>query len=150
MSGLNKVMLIGRLGKDPELKYANNGNAIASFTMATSETWKDKGSGDKKEKTEWHRIVAFGKLGEICGKYLTKGKQIYIEGKLQTRTWEQDGVTRYTTEIVVMDMQMLDSRADQGVEQPSREYGAASKPLADPYTGGRAQPPDDPGDDIPF
>ncbi len=108
--GLNKVMLIGRLGKDPEIRYAQSGTAVTNFTLATNEDWMDKASGEKKEKTEWHRIVAFGKLGEICGKYLTKGKQVYVEGRLQTRSWEQDGVTRYTTEIVADQMQMLDAK----------------------------------------
>ncbi|MBU1053130.1 MAG: single-stranded DNA-binding protein [Proteobacteria bacterium] len=114
MSGLNKVMLIGRLGKDPEIRYTNAGVAIANFTIATSEDWKDKASGEKKERTEWHRIVAFGKLGEICGEYLSKGKQVYIEGRLQTRAWDdKDGNKRYTTEIVSSDMQFLD-RKDSG------------------------------------
>lgn len=119
MSGLNKVMLIGRLGKDPEIRYTNAGVAIANFTIATSEDWKDKESGEKKERTEWHRIVAFGKLGEICGEYLSKGKQVYIEGRLQTRAWDdKDGNKRYTTEIVASDMQFLD-RKDSG--DPSRK-----------------------------
>lgn len=108
--GLNKVMLIGRLGKDPEIRYAQSGTAVTNFSLATSEDWMDKASGEKKEKTEWHRIVAFGKLGEICGRYLTKGRQVYVEGRLQTRSWEQDGVTRYTTEIVANEMQMLDAK----------------------------------------
>ncbi len=111
MSGLNKVMLIGRLGKDPEIRYTTAGVAIANFTIATSEDWKDKDSGEKKERTEWHRIVAFGKLGEICGEYLTKGKQVYIEGRLQTRAWDdKDGNKRYTTEVVASDMQFLDKK----------------------------------------
>ncbi|MEA3428209.1 MAG: single-stranded DNA-binding protein, partial [Thermodesulfobacteriota bacterium] len=105
MSGLNKVMLIGRLGRDPELRYTPNGLAIANFSIATSEEWKDKNSGEKKERTEWHRIVVFGKLGELCGEYLAKGRQVYIEGRLQTRSWEKDGVTKYTTEIVASDIQ---------------------------------------------
>ncbi|MFH2046908.1 MAG: single-stranded DNA-binding protein [Pseudomonadota bacterium] len=121
MSGLNKVMLIGRLGKDPEIRYTNAGVAIANFTIATSEDWKDKASGEKKERTEWHRIVAFGKLGEICGEYLSKGKQIYIEGRLQTRAWDdKDGNKRYTTEIVASDMQFLD-RKDSG-DSPRKDF----------------------------
>lgn len=126
--GLNKVMLIGRLGKDPEIRYAQSGTAVTNFTLATNEGWMDKASGEKKEKTEWHRIVAFGKLGEICGKYLTKGKQIYVEGRLQTRSWEQDGVTRYTTEIVANDMQMLDAKSpgDGGAGDGFRSGGAGA------------------------
>lgn len=111
MSGLNKVMLIGRLGKDPEIRYTTAGVAIANFTIATSEEWKDKESGDKKERTEWHRIAAFGKLGEICGEYLSKGKQIYVEGRIQTRAWDdKDGNKRYTTEIIASDVQFLDKK----------------------------------------
>ena len=110
MSGLNKVMLIGRLGRDPELRYTPSGLAIANFSIATSEQWKDKDSGEKKERTEWHRIVVFGKLGELCGEYLAKGRQAYIEGRLQTRSWEKDGVTRYTTEIVASDIQFLGAK----------------------------------------
>src|SRR6056297_441859 len=105
--GLNKAILIGRLGKDPEIRYTQDGRAVANFTIATNEEWKDKNTGEKKERTEWHRIVAFGRLGEICGEYLTKGRQTYIEGRMQTRSWEKDGVTRYTTEIVANNMQML-------------------------------------------
>ena len=114
MSGLNKVMLIGRLGRDPELRYTPNGLAIANFSIATSEEWKDKNSGEKKERTEWHRIVVFGKLGELCGEYLAKGRQVYIEGRLQTRSWEKDGVTKYTTEIVASDIQFLGSKDSAG------------------------------------
>ena len=112
--GLNKVMLIGRLGKDPDVRFTQSGMEVANFSVATSEGWTDKATNEKKERTEWHRIVAFGKLGEICGKYLAKGKQVYIEGRLQTRSWEQDGVTKYTTEIVANDMQMLDSKNAAG------------------------------------
>ncbi len=116
--GLNKVILLGNLGKDPEVKYMPNGNAVANITLATSETWNDKSSGEKKEKTEWHRVVFFGKLAEIVGQYLKKGSKIYVEGKLQTRKWQgQDGQDRYTTEVVVDiggTMQMLDSRGESG------------------------------------
>lgn len=100
MAGLNKVEIIGHLGGDPETRYAQNGNAITNITMATSETWKDD-QGNKQEKTEWHRVVFFGKVAEIAGEYLRKGSQCYVCGKLVTRQWEKDGVTRYTTEIVV-------------------------------------------------
>ena len=115
MSGINKVILIGRLGQDPEMKFTQTGQAIANFTMATSETWKDKNTGQKNEKTEWHRIVAWRRLAEICGEYLKKGSQVYIEGKLQTRSWEdKDGNKRYTTEIVANQMQMLGGRPSAG------------------------------------
>jgi single-strand DNA-binding protein len=119
MAGVNKVILIGRLGKDPEVKYLESGQAIANFSIATSEEWKDKGSGEKKERVEWHRIVAFGRLGEICGEYLHKGSLIFIEGRLQTRSWEKDNVTRYVTEIVASNMQMLERKSsdDAGRDQ---------------------------------
>lgn len=107
MASLNKAMLIGNLGKDPEIKYTPEGLAIAKFSMATKEQWKDK-DGQKQDKTEWHNIVAFGKLAEICGEYLAKGKQVYIEGRIQTRSWDdKDGNKKYTTEIVANTMQML-------------------------------------------
>ena len=109
--GINKVILIGNLGNDPEVKYMPNGNAVANVSVATTESWKDKNSGEKVEKTEWHRVVLFGRLGEIAGEYLKKGSKVYIEGRLQTRKWQgQDGQDRYTTEIVANDMQMMDSR----------------------------------------
>ena len=111
MSGVNKVMLIGRLGRDPEVRYTPDGTAIANFSIATSEEWKDKNTGEKQERTEWHKIVAFRRLGEICGEYLSKGRQVYVEGRLQTRDWQdKDGNKRYTTEIVASQMQMLGSK----------------------------------------
>lgn len=111
MSGLNKVMLIGRLGGDPELRYTPDGTAVAKFSIATSDEWKDKNTGEKKERTEWHRVVAWRKLGEICGEYLAKGKQVYVEGRIQTRSWEdKDGNKRYTTEIVASDIQFLGTK----------------------------------------
>ena len=97
MASLNKCTLIGNLGKDPEVRYTQDGKAVTSFSIATTEKWKDKVTGENREKTEWHRIVAFNRVGEICGEYLKKGSSIYAEGKLQTRSWEKDGVTRYTT-----------------------------------------------------
>jgi single-strand DNA-binding protein len=112
MSGLNKVMIIGRLGKDPEVRYTQDGAAVANFSIATSESWKDKESGQKMEKTEWHNIVVWKRLAEICGEFLKKGKEVYIEGKLQTSSWEKDGVKRYKTEIHATYMQMLGSRDD--------------------------------------
>jgi single-strand DNA-binding protein len=107
---INKAILVGRLGSDPEVRYTPSGMAVANFNIATNEKWKDKGSGEMKERTEWHRIVAWGRLGEICGEYLAKGKMVYVEGRLQTRSWEKDGVTRYTTEIVAQEMKMLDAK----------------------------------------
>ena len=140
MGGLNKVMIIGRLGKDPEMRYTADGVAIANFSIATSEDWKDKNTGEKREKTEWHRIVAFRRLAEVCGEYLTKGKQVYIEGKLQTRAWEKDGVKRYTTEILADKMQFLDTKSDSGSQ------GAAASDTAayDNYINSQSD------DDIPF
>ena len=112
MAGINKVIIVGRLGRDPEVRYTPDGTAVANFSLATSDEWRDKESGEKRERTEWHRIVAWRRLGEICGEYLAKGRQVYIEGKLQTRSWEQDGTTRYITEIVASDVQFLGSRDD--------------------------------------
>ena len=114
---VNKVVLVGNLGKDPEMRYMPNGNAVANLTLATTESWKDKQSGERKEKTEWHRLTVFNRLGEMCGEYLKKGAKIYAEGKLQTRKWQgQDGQDRYTTEVVVSEIQMMDSR-NQGQGQ---------------------------------
>ncbi len=109
--GINKVIIVGNIGQDPEVRFMPNGGAVANFTVATSETWKDKQSGEQKEKTEWHRIVMYQRLAEIAGEYLKKGSKVYLEGRLQTRKWQnQQGVDQYTTEIIANDMQMLDSR----------------------------------------
>ena len=108
MASVNKVILIGNLGKDPETRYAPSGDAICNITLATTDSWKDRATGEKKEATEWHRVVLFGKLGEIAGEYLKKGRTVYIEGRLQTRKYQdKEGVERYSTEIVASDMQML-------------------------------------------
>jgi len=153
--GLNKAMLIGRLGRDPEIRYTQAGAAVANFTIATNEEWMDKATGEKKEKTEWHRIVAFGKLGEICGNYLSKGRQVYIEGRIQTRSWEQDGLTKYMTEIVANDMQMLDPKgaSNEGYQQPAGPQSPspydAPKP-AESDDSGPASPEGGFDDDIPF
>jgi len=142
MAGINKVILIGRLGSDPEVRYTPSGVAVANFNIATSEEWKDKESGEKKERTEWHRIVAWRRLGEICGEYLSKGKQVYIEGRLQTRDWEdRDGNKRYTTEIVASDVQFLGPR-------DSSESARPRSTSTTDYQGVPAQGPAD--DDIPF
>ena len=122
MSGINKVFIIGRLGSDPEVRYTQDGAAVANFSIATSESWKDKESGQKMEKTEWHKIVVWKRLAEICGEYLKKGKEVYIEGKLKTRSWEQDdGVKRYMTEIHATYMQMLGSKRDAVDAKPLGE-----------------------------
>jgi single-strand DNA-binding protein len=142
MKGINKAIVVGNLGQDPEIRYTANGKAVANISIATSESWKDKSSGEQQEKTEWHKIVAWGRLAEIIGEYLKKGSQVYIEGKLQTRKWQDDGgIDRYTTEIVAHEMQMLGSRQD-GQQQGSRTQG--NTPSAAPPA------PDDFDDDIPF
>jgi len=115
--GVNKVILVGNVGGDPETRYMPNGNAVTNITLATSDSWKDKQTGQQQERTEWHRVVLFGKVAEIAGEYLKKGSQVYIEGRLQTREWEKDGVKRYTTEVVVDiggTMQLLGGRSQEG------------------------------------
>jgi single-strand DNA-binding protein len=157
MASVNKVILIGNLGRDPETRYMPEGGAITNISIATTETWKDK-NGDKQEKTEWHRVAFFGKLAEIAGEYLKKGSQVYVEGRLQTRKWQdKDGQDKYTTEIVANAMQMLGSRQGMGGGAPdageressgggsSQRPAAAGKPAA--KTGGKF---DDFEDDIPF
>jgi single-strand DNA-binding protein len=153
--GINKVILVGNLGQDPEIRYTADGRPIANFSIATSESWKDKNSGEKREKTEWHRVVVFGKLAEICGEYLSKGRQVYIEGKLQTRKWQgQDGQDRYTTEVVVDSfngtMQMLGTReGGGGGPRPAAGGGGGGSHQQDQ---GYPQQPyqNDKEDDIPF
>jgi single-strand DNA-binding protein len=118
MSGVNKVILVGNLGRDPEVRYTQTGTAVANFTLATSERWKDAATGENKEKTEWHRIVVWGKQAEIANEYLHKGKQIYVEGSLQTRDWtDRDGNKRYTTEVKAQRFQMLGGRSAEGPSQ---------------------------------
>ena len=177
--GVNKVILVGNLGQDPEIRYMPNGGAVASMTLATSESWRDKATGEQKEKTEWHRVVLFGKLAEVAGEYLKKGSQVYIEGALQTRKWtDQAGVEKYTTEVVVNvggTMQMLGGRtgggAPAGGGQASGDQGAQGgwgKPQqpqgGNQFSGGQQarpaaqnnapaqnnEPPMDFDDDIPF
>jgi len=128
-SGVNKVILIGRLGGDPEVRYTSNGGAVANFTMATNESWVGK-DGQKQEKTEWHRIVAWGKLGEICGQYLAKGRQAFIEGKLQTREWQdKEGGKRYTTEIVAQNVQFLGGQGERAAT--SSDFAGSSQGAPD-------------------
>ena len=135
---INKVILIGNLGADPEVRYSQNGAAVASFRLATTEVWR-KQDGSKEELTEWHRIVAFGRLGEICGEYLSKGSKVYIEGRLQTRKWQdRDGNDRYTTEIVARDMKMLSPRGTSG--EGGGSFGEDQPPFPEPVMG----------DDVPF
>ena len=114
MTSRNLVILIGRLGHDPDVRYLQNGDAVSSFSIATSEEWKDKNTGEKKERTEWHQILAFRRLGEICGEYLTKGSQVYIEGKLQTQKYEKDGITRYSTKVFASTVQFLGGGSGDG------------------------------------
>jgi single-strand DNA-binding protein len=124
--GINKVILVGTVGKDPEMKYMPSGDAIANISVATNDSWKDKNTGEKKEVTEWHRVVFFRQLAEIAGKYLRKGQQVYIEGSLKTRSWEKDGQKHYATEIVASDMQMLGGRPGGGMGAGNYEESAAA------------------------
>lgn len=175
--GLNKVMIIGNLGADPEVRYTQNSTAIANLSIATSETWKDKQTGEPREQTEWHRCVAYRRLAEIAGEYLKKGSKVYVEGRLQTRKWTgQDNVERYTTEVVINELQMLDSRggpqggAPQGQNQgfggqqsggfgggqPSQQQRPAPQPMQQnqqqqkPAEPAPFSPDNDFDDDIPF
>ncbi len=144
MAGINKVIIIGRLGNDPEVRYTPSGSPVAKFSVATSEEWKDKNTGEKKERTEWHRITAWGKLGEICGEYLSKGRQVYVEGRLQTSSYDdKEGVKRYSTEIVASDVQFLGSKESGG----GRSGGGGGAPPRESFGGPGAPPADE---DIPF
>lgn len=137
--GVNKVILVGNVGGDPEVRYMPSGGAVTNLTLATSESWKDKQTGQPQERTEWHRVVFFNRLAEIAGEYVRKGSKIYVEGSLRTRQWEQDGVKRYTTEIVASEMQMLDSRqGGQQGGQPSAQQGGYA-PQQDSQQGGFQQ-----------
>ena len=161
MASVNKVILVGNLGKDPEVRYAPSGDAFANITLATTRSWKDKTSGEKKEETEWHRIVFNGRLAEIAGEYLKKGRSVYVEGRLRTRKWQdKEGVDKYTTEIIADQMQMLGSREGMGggVEEGGGGGGGARSAGSG---GGSASPRpapakkpagnfDDMDDDIPF
>lgn len=150
MSSINKVIIIGRTGKDPEMRYTQGGDAICNLTVATSETWKDKATGEKKEATEWHRVSMFGKLAEIAGQYLKKGSLVYIEGSLRTRKWtDQNGQDRYTTEIRADAMKMLGSKPDGASRQQSDDDGY-SPPETNSRQGQQRPSFDDLGDDIPF
>ncbi|MFN3884724.1 MAG: single-stranded DNA-binding protein [Rhodocyclaceae bacterium] len=150
MASVNKVILVGNLGADPEVRYLPNGDAVTNIRVATTETWKDKATGEKKELTEWHRVVFFRKLAEIAGQYLKKGSQVYIEGRLRTRKWQgQDGQDRYTTEIEAQEMQMLGRREGMGGDTVrDKDARPAARPAAAsvPSDGGF----NDVEDDIPF
>ncbi|MCL5043207.1 MAG: single-stranded DNA-binding protein [Gammaproteobacteria bacterium] len=157
--GVNKVILIGNLGGDPDVRYLPNGNAVANITLATTDSWKDKQSGQMQEKTEWHRVVFFGRVAEVVGEYARKGSKLYVEGRLQTREWEKDGIKRYTTEVVVDlggQMQLLDGRG-QGGEAPAprqsapRQQPQQQRPQQQPAEQAQATPDYDSfDDDIPF
>ncbi|MBQ75610.1 MAG: single-stranded DNA-binding protein [Gammaproteobacteria bacterium] len=144
--GINKVILVGNLGNDPETRYMPDGNAVTNVSIATSKSWKDRNSGEQREKTEWHRVVFFRRLGEIAAEYLKKGSKVYVEGELQTRQWEKDGQKHYTTEIIGNEMQMLDSRGGGGgmPSSSSGGPGGGAGPDLEP------PPADDFDDDIPF
>lgn len=150
--GVNKVILIGNLGADPEVRYTPNGNAIANATLATSTTWRDKQSGELQDRTEWHRIVFFNRLAEIVGEYLHKGSKVYIEGSLRTRKWQdKSGIDRYTTEIIANEMHMLDSRGGAG--EGGHQGGYQNNQYNDGNNNATSQEPVDVGlsdDDIPF
>jgi len=155
--GINKVILVGNLGQDPEIRYTPDGRPIANFSIATSETWNDKNTGERREKTEWHRVVVFGKLAEICGEYLSKGRQVYIEGKLQTRKWQtKEGQDRWTTEVVVDmrgTMQMLGPREAGGGGGAPRAGRSSQGQQGGGYDGGDYNNPpaySEADDDIPF
>ena len=130
-SGINKVILVGNLGQDPEIKYTAGGAAVTTLSIATSDSWKDKDSGMDQERTEWHRVVLWRRLAEIAGEYLKKGSKVYIEGQLQTRKWEQEGQTRYTTEIIARDMQFLDSRGSSNNESTQKSSEMNDQSAAD-------------------
>lgn len=155
--GVNKVIIVGNLGNDPEVRYMPNGGAVANVSVATTESWKDKQSGQKVDKTEWHRVVFYNKLAEIVGEYLKKGSQIYLEGRLQTRKWQnKDGVDQYTTEIVASEMQMLGGRNDSGgsasfgSQSRGNDFGGGQQQRSAPQAAPAAAPADDFDDDIPF
>ncbi len=173
--GINKVILVGNLGNDPEVRYMPSGGAVANITIATSDSWRDKATGEQREKTEWHRVAIFGKLAEVAGEYLRKGSQVYIEGQLQTRKWQdQSGQERYTTEVVVQGfngvMQMLGGRAQGGAPQQQQQQGGWGQPQQPAYNAPQQpqqqkpaqqqpqqqsqpqynEPPMDFDDDIPF
>jgi len=162
MASVNKVIIVGNLGRDPETRYMPNGDAVTNVAVATTESWKDKNSGEKKELTEWHRITFYRKLAEIAGQYLKKGSQVYVEGRLQTRKWtDKDGVEKYTTEIIADTMQMLGGRQGMGggasddggyggAPAPARQNAGGGAPARAPAANRPAPNFSDMDDDIPF
>lgn len=155
--GINKVILVGNLGRDPETRYMPSGGAVTNVSVATSKQWRDRESGEQKERTEWHRVVFFNRLAEIAGEYLKRGSKVYIEGELRTRDWEKDGQKHYTTEIVANEMQMLDGRGEMGGSSGGGGYGGGSGGGggSSSSSGGGMDdfgppPQDDFDDDIPF
>ena len=134
--GINKVILVGNVGQDPETRYMPNGGAVTNLSIATSESWKDKNSGEQQERTEWHRVVFYQRLAEIVAEYVKKGSKIYVEGSLRTRSWEQDGVKRYATEIIANEMQMLDGRGEGRGDSGSRPMGDSDSAPRSSYQGG--------------
>ena len=141
--GINKVILVGNLGRDPETRYMPSGNAVTNVSVATSKSWKDRDSGEQKDRTEWHRVVFFNRLAEIANEYLRKGSKVYVEGELRTREWEREGQKHYTTEVVANEMQMLDNRGDMPVSNTDVNPTSTTNNFASP-------PPEDFDDDIPF
>lgn len=152
--GVNKVILVGNLGQDPEVRYLPNGGAVANITLATSESWRDKATGEQKEQTEWHRVVLFGKLAEVAGEYLRKGSQVYIEGQLRTRKWtDQSGVEKYTTEVLVNVggvMQMLGGKQGGNEQSPAPRNNSQQRSQPAQQQAQHSEPPMDFDDDIPF
>ncbi len=149
--GINKVILIGNIGGDPEVRYMPNGNAVATLSLATSETWKDKQTGDKQERTEWHRVVCFNRLGEIAGEYIRKGSKLYVEGSLRTRKWQdQQGQDRYTTEIVASDIQMLDAKGGSSPMMSHQASPATESAAPSPHQAISQEAFSELDDDIPF
>lgn len=148
MSGVNKVILVGRLGKDPEVRHLENGATVANFSIATSETYKDRQTGERREQTEWHNVVLWRGLAEVAEKYVKKGDMIYVEGKLRTRSWEKDGVTRYTTEVVGDNMTMLGGGGNSGAASGGGMQASQSQSMEQPQT--QSSPADDVTDDLPF
>ncbi len=156
--GINKVILIGNLGRDPETRMTTDGRAVCNISVATTKSWRDRGTNEQKERTEWHRVVFFNRLAEIAGEYLRKGSKIYLEGELQTRDWERDGQKHYTTEIVAREMQMLDSKGDAsssfpdtgGSEDAAQPSAPDTSAPAAPQSGMDSSSGEDFDDDIPF
>jgi len=150
MSGVNKVILVGRLGKDPEVRHLESGASVANFPIATSESYKDRNTGERKEITEWHNIVLWRGLAEVAEKYLKKGDMVYIEGKLRTRSWEKDGITRYTTEVVGDSMTMLGTKGSGDSSTQERPAEAQAINMQETQTAGSADVASDEMDDLPF